>query len=128
MKTYNITVNGKLYEVTVEEVNSSAIPAPARTAAPAPAAPKTTEPDAAPAAPKNTSAEGDTKVACPMPGTILKVNVKEGQTVKKGETLCVLEAMKMENEIFAPCDATIATVNVAQGADAKAGDILFTLS
>ena len=63
-----------------------------------------------------------------MPGTILKVNVANGQAVKKGDVLMVLEAMKMENEIMAPADATVASVNINAGASVEAGTVLCTLA
>lgn len=126
MKKYNVTVNGTTYEVEVEEIGESA-------SAPAPAAPKAapTAPKAAPAAPKAsapTGASGRVKVTSPMPGTILNINVNVGQSVKKGETVCVLEAMKMENAIPAPEDGVVASVNVAKGASVNAGDVLVSLN
>ena len=63
-----------------------------------------------------------------MPGNILKVNVQNGQAVKKGDVLMVLEAMKMENEIMAPCDCTIASVNTTAGTTVEAGAVLCTLA
>jgi biotin carboxyl carrier protein len=72
--------------------------------------------------------QGANKVTAPMPGTILNVKVSAGQAVKKGDTICVLEAMKMENDIPAPCDGTIASVNVQKGASVNAGDILATIN
>ena len=63
-----------------------------------------------------------------MPGTILKVNVQNGATVKKGDVLMVLEAMKMENEIMAPADGTVASVSVSNGASVEAGTVLCTLA
>ena len=139
MKKYNITVNGNTYEVLVEEVGGTpapvvAAPAPvvAPAAAPAPAA--TPAPAAAPApvtAPATSAATGtaDTvKVTAPMPGTILKVEVSVGQAVKKGDNLCILEAMKMENAIPAPQDGTVASVNVSKGASVNAGDLLISLN
>ena len=130
MKQYNITVNGTAYEVTVEEVGavSTVAPvapaaAPAPTAAPAPAA----APKAAPApAAAPAGAEGATKVAAPMPGTILKINVAVGQTVKSGDAVCVLEAMKMENDIPAPADGVVESANHPTGATDKRVDILVT--
>ena len=126
MKKYNITVNGNTYEVLVEEVGESStspitVPvfsAPAAPAAKAPAAPK-----AAPAA-----NAGANKVIAPMPGTILDVKVSAGQSVKKGDVICVLEAMKMENDIPAPCDGVIASINTQKGASVNAGDVLATLN
>ena len=122
MKKYNITVNGNTYEVIVEEADASGV-APVYTPAPvaAPAEAKKTAPKAAPAA------AGSTTVTAPMPGTILAVKVSAGQSVKKGDVICVLEAMKMENDIPAPCDGVIASINVQKGASVAANDVLATL-
>ena len=128
MKKYNITVNGNTYEVLVEEVGGAAsapvatpvFSAPVAAPAAAPAAPK-----AAPAASGNTGAN---KVVAPMPGTILEVKVSAGQSVKKGDVICVLEAMKMENDIPAPCDGVIASVNVQKGASVSANDIIASIN
>ena len=113
MKAYKVTVNGNVYEITLEVIDKEDVEP---VAAPAPAAP------AAPAA----SAEG-AAVTAPMPGTILKVNVKNGDTVKKGDVLMVLEAMKMENEIMAAADGVVAGVSVSEGATVEAGAVLCTL-
>ena len=122
---YKVTLNGRTYEVEVEagkamlldeyEAIAPAAPAAVPVAAPA-AAPAAT---AAPAAPVVTGA-GDA-VTAPMPGTILKVNVTNGQAVKAGQVLVVLEAMKMENEIMAPKDGTISQVAVQKGASVDTG-------
>lgn len=128
MKKYNITVNGNSYEVMVEEVSAEgavATPAPAPVAAQKVAAPA---PKAAPAAPKAAAGTGAVKVTAPMPGTILEVKVSAGQAVKKGDVVCVLEAMKMENEIPAPEDGTVASVNIQKGASVNAGDLLVSLN
>ena len=118
MKNYRITVNGKTYEVTVEETGASA------PVAPAPAAPVATAPaKAAPAAPA-----GAEKVAAPMPGTVLAVKVSVGQSVKRGETVVLLEAMKMENEIPAPRDGVVASIAVNKGSSVQAGDLLISLN
>ena len=117
MKAYKVTVNGTVYEITLEVVDKSEIKTPAApAAAPAPAA----TPAAAPAT-------GATTITAPMPGTILKVNVTNGQAVKKGDVLMVLEAMKMENEIMAPADGTVSSVSVASGASVESGAVLCTL-
>ena len=125
MKTYNITVNGVTYVVDVEEVGATAsAPVAAQAAAPAPAA----APAAPKAAPKAAGKAGSVVVKAPMPGNIMKVNVKVGDAVKKGDVLCILEAMKMENEIFAPADGTVASVEVSQGATVATDAVLVTLN
>ena len=122
MKKYNITVNGNTYEVLVEEADASTpVTYSAPTAAPV-AAPKAAAPKAAPVA------GGAVKVTSPMPGTILAVKVSAGQQVKKGDVICVLEAMKMENDIPAPQDGVIASINVQKGASVNAGDVLASLN
>ena len=113
MKYYNITVNGVAYSVSVEETAAGAAPvaAPAAPAAPkAPAAPAAAPKAAAPA-----GAAGAVTVKAPMPGNILDVKVAAGASVKAGDVLVILEAMKMENEIVAPQDGTVASVNVNKG-------------
>lgn len=131
MKKFNITVNGNVYEVLVEEVAANApVAAPKVVTAPvsAPVAVSVkTEPEPKPAAPIVGGSQGNTKVTSPMPGTILKVNVQVGQTIKKGDIVCILEAMKMENEIPSPRDGVIASVNVQNGASVNTGDVLVTL-
>ena len=127
-KLYNVTVNGTTYEVQVEEIGSTAA-ASAPVAAPA-AAPKAApvKAEAPKAAPKAAAPVGGTPVTAPMQGTIIKVAVANGQAVKKGDLVCLLEAMKMENEIFAPCDGTVAALNVNQGASVNSGDALVTIA
>ena len=128
-KQYTVTVNGTAYEVTVESAQGGRMAsapvaraaAPAPKAAPAPAA--APAPVAAPKATPAASGSGET-VSCPMPGTILDVRVAAGQAVKSGDILFILEAMKMENEIFAPCDGTVSSVAVTKGAAVNPGDVL----
>lgn len=132
MKKFNVTVNGKAYEVEVEEVGAGAAPA-VRAAAPvAPAAP-VAAPKAAPApvaAPKAAAPapSGVGTISAPMSGTIFKTLVKAGDTVKNGQVILVLEAMKMENEIFAPCDGTVQEVRVSEGAAVQPGDVLMIIA
>jgi biotin carboxyl carrier protein len=106
---YVVTLNGKNYEVEVEETDA-VITAVTDAAPAAPAAATPVAPAAAPAA----AAEGQ-KVLSPMPGTILSVNVNVGSSVKAGDILLILEAMKMENEIVAPCDGTVRQLTVQKG-------------
>ncbi|MBR4514735.1 MAG: biotin/lipoyl-binding protein [Lachnospiraceae bacterium] len=122
MKNYRITVNGTAYDVAVEEVGAGAAPAAAPVAAPvaAPAAPVP--------APAAAGAAGSIVVAAPMPGKIINVKANVGQSVKKGEVILLLEAMKMENEVVAPEDGTVASINVSAGDTVEAGDTLATLN
>lgn len=132
MRNLRVTVNGTVYDVQVEEVGSTAVPAaPAAASAPAPAvqekpAAAAAPAPAAPAAPKKVEMGSET-IESPMPGTIVGVNVTEGQSVKKGDTLVVLEAMKMENEIMAPHDAEVAAVLVSKGDSVQSGTPLVSL-
>lgn len=112
MKKYKVNVNGTVYEVELEDITGSA-PAAAPVAAPA----------AAPAAPVAPAGAGE-KIAAPMPGNILAVNVGVGDSVKKGQVLMVLEAMKMENEIMCPCDGKVTSVNVSKGSTVETGTLL----
>lgn len=119
MKRFNITVNGKAYDVAVEEITDGSAPAPA--AAPAPVA--------APAAPAAApAAAGSVTVKAPMTGTILDVKVNVGDSVSKGQVIAVLEALKMENDIVAPEDGKIASVNVKKGDSVNTGDTIASLS
>ena len=110
MKKYVVTVNGVKYEVELEVADAASISA-------APAAPA-----AAPAP------AGGTAVNSPLPGTVLSVNVANGASVKKGQLLFVVEAMKMENEILAPCDGTVNNVAVTKGATVDSGSALCVIA
>ena len=121
MKNYTITVNGTVYEVSVEEGDGAAV-----AASPA-ATPKAAPAKKAPAKKAAAGTQGSVKVESPMPGKILKTPVNAGAAVKKGDVIIILEAMKMENEIVAPQDGTLVSVNVAVGQAVEAGEILATL-
>lgn len=119
MKKYRVNVNGTAYEVEIEEMNGAPAAAPV---AAAPAAPAPAAPAPAPAA----SGAGES-ITSPMPGNILAVNVAAGDTVKKGQVLMILEAMKMENEIMAPHDGKVTAVAVTKGAAVESGALLCTI-
>ncbi len=124
---YKVTVNNKVFEVEVEEGKAVVLsenvaapaPAPAPAAAPAPAP----APAAAPVAAGNGEA-----VTSPLPGTVLEVKVQNGQSVKSGDVLVIVEAMKMENEIVAPRDAVISSVATSKGAAVESGTPLVYLA
>lgn len=118
MKKYTITVNGTAYEVFVEEEGAveSAPAAPV-------AAPKAAAPAPAPA-----PAAGGITVNAPMPGNILKMNVKVGDTVAAGGLVCILEAMKMENEIFSEKGGKVVAINAPAGTAVQSGDAIVTLA
>lgn len=120
MKNYNVTVNGTAYNVTVEEGTSSA--QSVQTSAPAPAPAPVASKPAAPAS------AGSVNVDAPMPGNILDIKVSNGASVKAGDVLLILEAMKMENDIVAPQDGTIASINVNKGDTVDAGQTLVTMN
>lgn len=141
MKRYYVTVNGKRYEVEIEEVKGEFSPrasvattanvevpqapvsAPAQVEAPAPVEKKEVAEEKTQPQPAAVNAEGE-RIECPMPGTILKVNINPGDQVKKGDVLFILEAMKMENEIMAARDGKIVQVAIAKGAAVNTGDLL----
>ena len=123
-----VTVNGVKYDVEIEGAKASAVKKPAVVAAPeatglsvTPKTPIATKP-AAPAA-----AASGLKVTCPLPGTIISLNVKEGDTVAAGQTLLVLEAMKMENNIDAERGGVVKQVLVQTGATVMEGDVLLVI-
>ena len=115
MKNYTITVNGNVYDVTVEETGStpSTASAPRRTAAPAAAAP---------------AGAGSIKVEAGAAGKVFKLEAKVGDAVKKGDTLLILEIMKMETPVVAPQDGTVASIDVAVGDSVESGALLATLN
>ena len=128
MKSYTITVNGTAYAVTVEETAAGSAPAaapvpvPAAAPAPAPAA-------SAPApAPVSSGAAGSVEVTTSVPGKVLNIPAKVGDAVKAGDTVVLLESMKMEIAVVAPQDGTVASIEVASGAQVNAGDVLATMN
>ncbi|MCI9382192.1 MAG: acetyl-CoA carboxylase biotin carboxyl carrier protein subunit [Dorea sp.] len=124
MKNYTITVNGNVYDVTVEEAGTGAAPA-ARAAAPAP------RPAAAPAkaaAKPAASAAGSIEVKAGAAGKVFKIEANVGQSVKKGDAVVIIEAMKMEIPVVAPEDGTVASIEVAVGDAIESGAVLATLS
>ena len=138
MKSYTITVNGNVYDVTVEEKvgGAMAAPAPVRpvapvvapvAAAPAPAAAPVVAPAAPTPAPAAQSA-GDVKITAGAAGKVFKLEASVGQSMKAGEAVLILEAMKMEIPVVAPQDGTVASIDVAVGDSVEAGALLATLS
>lgn len=126
MKNYTITVNGNVYNVTVEE-GTTAGAAPVVSAAKAAPAPKAA-PAAAPKAAAPAGAAGSVEVTASVPGKICKIEANVGAAVKAGNTVLVLEAMKMEIPVVAPQDGTVASVNVAVGDAVESGDVLATMN
>ena len=125
MKNYTITVNGGVYDVVVEEGQTSGAPAAA-----APAAPRAV-PKAAPApaaAPAASGAAGSVKIEAGAAGKVFKIEANVGQAVKKGDAVVIVEAMKMEIPVVAPQDGTVASINVAVGDAVEAGALLATLN
>ena len=122
MKNYRITVNGVAYDVAVEELGAgeaSAAPVSTPAAVTAPAKK---------AAPKTSGSAGAVKITAPMPGKIVAVKAQAGASVKKGDAVLVLEAMKMENDIVAPQDGTVASINVTAGQSVESGAVLATMN
>ena len=120
MKNYTITVNGNVYDVTVEETGSTS----ASTSAPK----RVATPVAAPAAKPASSGAGNVKVEAGAAGKVFKIDAKVGDSVKKGDTLLVLEIMKMETPVVAPQDGTVASIDVAVGDQVESGALLATLN
>ena len=136
MRKFNIKVNGQAYEVEVEEVAGGFAPAPVVpvAAAPAPAvapvaapAPEKAEAKAAPAPAPVAAPAGGTQLKAPMPGTVTDFKATNGAAVKKGQTVLILEAMKMENEIVAPADGVITFV-ASKGASVNTDDLLAVIA
>ncbi len=122
MKNYTITVNGNVYDVTVEENgNGAAAPAPRKMAAAAPKA-------APAAAPKAAAGAGNVKIEAKAAGKVFKIEAGAGAAVKKGDTVLILEVMKMETPVVAPEDGTVASIDVAVGDQVESGALLATLN
>ena len=113
MKNYTITVNGNVYDVVVEEGASTGAPAAAPKAAPAP---------------KASGAQGSVKVTGPMPGTVLKMSIKVGDVIEPNGLVCILEAMKMENEIFTEKGGKVVSIDAPVGTSVQSGDVIVTLA
>ena len=122
MKNYTITVNGNVYDVTVEEKGAGAAPVAAAAAAPV-AAPKV-----APAAPKAAAGAGSIQVKAGAAGKVFKVVASVGQSVKAGDAVVIIEAMKMEIPVVAPEDGTVASIDVAVGDAIESGAVIATLN
>ncbi len=124
MKNYTITVNGNVYDVTVEEGASQTAPVAAK----APAAPKAAPKAAPAAAPGAGGAAGSVKIEAGAAGKVFKVEANVGQAVKAGDAVVILEAMKMEIPVVAPQDGTVASIDVAVGDSVEAGALLATMN
>ena len=120
MKSYTITVNGNVYDVTVEETGAAAPTAAPRKAAPAAAAPAAADAPAAGA--------GSIKIEAGAAGKVFKLEANPGTAVKRGDTILVLEVMKMETPVVAPQDGTVASIEVAVGDHIEAGALLATMN
>ncbi len=125
MKNYTITVNGNVYDVVVEEGATTGAPVAAAPVAKK-AAPATTASAKAPAA--KTAGSGSVKVEAGAAGKVFKIEASVGQSVKKGDAVVIIEAMKMEIPVVAPQDGTVASIDVTVGDAIEAGAVLATLS
>lgn len=122
MKQYEITVNGKVYHVSVKEIQENE-----KDAVQVPSSQTMKETMSQPTTQQTVNENGN-NITAPMPGTILKVLVTEGQSVRTGEVLCILEAMKMENEIVAPSTGTVSSIQVAPNQAVDSGNLLMVIS
>lgn len=123
MKNYTITVNGNVYDVTVEEAGAGSAPA-----APRAAAPKAAPVKAAPAKPAASAGAGSIQVKAGAAGKVFKIEANVGQSVKKGDPVVIIEAMKMEIPVVAPEDGTVASIDAAVGDAVESGAVLATLN
>ena len=130
IKAYRVNVNGKVYEVEVEEITAGGQQTVAAAPAPAPVAPKPAPVAPAPAptpAPAPKAAATGEIVEAPMPGTIVDIKVKVGDTVKEVDLVAVIEAMKMETDLFSTKSGVVTAVNAGKGASVNTGDAIITL-
>ncbi len=127
MSKYRITLEGKTYEMEVELLAENGTPQPAvqKAIQEVKSAPKAAAVNTAAPAAKKPAANSTGTVTAPMPGTVIRIEKGEGQAVKAGDLVLVLEAMKMENEILAPADGTITNMNCTAGGTVAGGDVLF---
>jgi biotin carboxyl carrier protein len=132
VKKFKVTVNGKVYEVEVEEIKDkdeiSNIIQTATVSQPKVTATQATFQPVSKAEAPSSADKGSKIISAPMPGTILDVKVKEGDRVKRGDVVVILEAMKMENEIMAPEEGVIASIHVSKGSSVNTGDVLVTMN
>ena len=122
MRHFSVKVNGVVYEVEVEEVGGSV-----QSDRPEASTPAAKPADAPKPSAQGASPSDGTPVKAPMPGTLSKISVTVGQKVARGDLLCILEAMKMENEIFSPCDGTVLSIDAAQGASLSTDTLIMTV-
>ena len=130
MRTFRVIVGGNEYEVAIEEITAAG-QQPVQATSPTAPRPAAQPPAARPAAaakPAPAAPAGEGTIVAAMPGTITDVKVSTGDAVKRGDTLLILEAMKMENEIKAPCDGVVDTIEVTKGAAVNAGMVLLVLA
>lgn len=128
MKNYTITVNGNVYDVTVEEGASTGAPAAAKAPVAPKAAPKAAPAAAPAAAPGAAGSAGSIKIEAGAAGKVFKLEKKVGDAVKRGDAVVIIEAMKMEIPVVAPEDGTVASIDVAVGDAVEAGAVLATLN
>lgn len=125
MKNYTITVNGNVYDVTVEENGQAAVPTAPRKS---PVIPQSPIAPAAPVAPAASGGAGSIKIEAGAAGKVFKVEASQGAQVKMGDTILVLEIMKMETPVVAPKNGTVASINVSEGQSVEAGALLATMN
>ena len=128
MTKYRIKLNGKVYEMEVELIGESGVAQPVKTAAPVSPAPvrETPAPQKVASAPSTTTGKAGAVIS-PLQGTIIKINAADGDTVKAGQTIIVLEAMKMQNDIVAPKDGKLTGLSVSVGDNVRSGQVLFVV-